>query len=454
MLSAAQHDLVGKTTADAAVEEFVGLGFERYRELFARLESRGMAASEFNVAAFALGPIWALPRGLWLVFAISCIGDVLAGVMVASSFWSAPGQEMWANGTLLSGLALFVVLRVIQGLTANWAYYRRYKAWQLTRRGVVGFRPELLALGIALVLVIDPLMIYRFGWPNATGVLISFPARTQLTSILAGRIDALITWLTVNFDAVFTAMTRGVRHILNFLEIIFVGTPWPVVYLIVLATAWRVAGARVATFTAAALTYIGLFGYWDEAMRTMSLVGTSTLLCIAAGVPIGVWCAKSGRTNAVVRPILDVMQTMPSFVYLVPAIAFFSIGKPPGILATMVYALPIMIRLTSLGIQQVSAHTKEAAVAFGASPWQLLVKVELPLSVPSLMTGINQTIMMCLSMSVITALIGAGGLGDNILRALRYLETGNGILAGIAIALCAMILDRIAQGARAQLSRK
>jgi glycine betaine/proline transport system permease protein len=144
------------------------------------------------------------------------------------------------------------------------------------------------------------------------------------------------------------------------------------------------------------------------------------------------------------------MQTIPSFVYLVPAIAFFSIGKPPGVLATVIFAMPPMIRLTTLGIRQVPDDVKEAALAFGASPRQLLVKIELPLAVPAIMTGINQTIMMSLSMVVVAALIGAGGLGYDVLFALQHIEAGRGILAGIAIALCAMILDRIVQGSRPQ----
>ena len=154
------------------------------------------------------------------------------------------------------------------------------------------------------------------------------------------------------------------------------------------------------------------------------------------------------QAYSIVKPILDFMQTMPSFVYLIPAIAFFSIGKPPGVLATVIFAMPPMIRLAALGIQGVPGHVTEAAIAFGASPRQLLFKVELPLAVPSIMTGINQTIMMSLSMVVVAALIGAGGLGYDVLFALQHVEAGKGILAGIAIVFCAMILDRIIQGSR------
>ena len=212
----------------------------------------------------------------------------------------------------------------------------------------------------------------------------------------------------MHFEEFFSAITNMVRAILNFLELVLVGTPWPVTALILLLIAWRVAGWKVTVFTAAALTYLGLFGFWDKSMSTIALVATSVLICVVFGTPLGIWCAKSPRVNIIAKPILDVMQTMPAFVYLIPAVAFFSIGKPPGVLATVIFAMPPMIRLTTLGIQQVPADVKEAAIAFGATPRQLLYKVEYPLAIPSIMTGVNQTIMMSLSMVVLAALIGAG----------------------------------------------
>jgi glycine betaine/proline transport system permease protein len=159
-----------------------------------------------------------------------------------------------------------------------------------------------------------------------------------------------------------------------------------------------------------------------------------------------VLCAKSRRANAVLEPILDIMQTLPTFVYLIPAVAFFSIGKPPGVIATVIFALPPIVRLTALGIRHVPGHVREAADAFGATPMQMLLKVELPLAVPSIRLGINQTIMMCLSMVVVAAMIGAGGLGLDVIRSLQHLKTGQGFLAGIAIVVCAMVLDRVVRG--------
>ena len=170
-------------------------------------------------------------------------------------------------------------------------------------------------------------------------------------------------------------------------------------------------------------------------MTTLALVAVAVIICVVVGIPVGVLCAKSPRLHTIVEPVLDVMQTLPTFVYLIPAVALFSIGKPPGVIATVIFALPSMIRLTELGIRQVPGNVREAANAFGASPLQLLFKVELPLAVPSIRLGVNQTIMMSLSMVVVAALIGAGGLGDGVMKALQHLRTGQGFLVGFAIVL-------------------
>jgi glycine betaine/proline transport system permease protein len=202
----------------------------------------------------------------------------------------------------------------------------------------------------------------------------------------------------------------------------------------------------VAIFTAAALAYLAFMGLWEMSMITVALIGTGAFLCVLFGIPLGIWFGKSSRAYRFAEPVLDFMQTMPAFVYLIPIIAFFGTGKPPGVLATIIFAMPPVIRLTALGMRGVSETTKEAAVAFGCSRWQLLRNVELPLAMPSIMTGINQTILMSLSMVVIASLIGAEGLGALILEALQYAAKGQGLLGGLAILFCAMVIDRIAQG--------
>ena len=238
----------------------------------------------------------------------------------------------------------------------------------------------------------------------------------------------------------------AVRAVLDGLETVFVDTPWPVVMTVIVVVAWRLAGPRVAVFTAAALAYLALFGLWETSMVTVSLLGAAAFLCVLIGIPLGVWFGKSQRAYNAALPVLDFMQTMPAFVYLIPIIAFFGTGKPPGVLATLVFGMPPVIRLTALGIRGVPESTKEAATAFGCTRWTLLKDIEIPLAMPSIMTGVNQTILMCLSMVVIASLIGAKGLGQDVLVALQYAAKGQGMLAGLAILFCAMVIDRIVQG--------
>ncbi|MGB5330509.1 MAG: ABC transporter permease subunit, partial [Gammaproteobacteria bacterium] len=200
-------------------------------------------------------------------------------------------------------------------------------------------------------------------------------------------------------------------------------------------------------FTAASLAYISMLGYWEVAMETVALVGAAVFICVIFGIPLGIWFGKSKRAYNAAEPVLDLMQTLPAFVYLIPIIAFFGTGNPPGILATIIFGMPPVIRLTSLGVRGVPDTIKEAAVAFGASRFQLLKDVEVPLALPSIMTGVNQTILMCLSMVVIISLIGGGGLGKVILESLQYAAKGPGLLGGFAILFVAMVIDRIVQGA-------
>ncbi|KKZ15393.1 MAG: hypothetical protein TH68_00655 [Candidatus Synechococcus spongiarum 142] len=243
----------------------------------------------------------------------------------------------------------------------------------------------------------------------------------------------------------FDGVTHWVRVLLNAVEAVFMGTPWIVTSLMLIMAAGKLAGPRMGVFTAAVLLYLALFGFWQTAMSTISLTVAATVICVVAGLPLGIWVAKSKAGAALVTPMLDIMQTIPSFVYLLPAVAFFSVGKPPGILATVIFAMPPMVRLTALGIQHVPASTKEAALAFGASPRQLLLKVELPLALPSIMAGVNQVVMLSLSMVVIAAIIGAGGMGFIVVDALARTQVGRGLLAGIGIALIAMMIDRVVQ---------
>ena len=233
---------------------------------------------------------------------------------------------------------------------------------------------------------------------------------------------------------------------LNALEMVLVDMPWPVIMMIIVLMSWRLSGYKAAFYTGVALSYLAFFGYWEKSMSTVALLGTAAFICILLGVPLGIICAKNKTVDSFTKPALDFMQTMPAFVYLIPIIAFFGTGKPPGVLATIIFGMPPVVRLTTLGIQQVPSSIIEGALAFGCSRRKLLLDVELPLAKTSIMAGINQTILMCLSMVVIASLIGAEGLGTDVLQALQFAAKGQGLLAGMAILFCAIMIDRIVQG--------
>ena len=296
-----------------------------------------------------------------------------------------------------------------------------------------------------------PLTLYKFTVGKISPALApyvqGFPVeKKQYFSPISTWMDEGFDSISLRFGDVFDGVVVAIRAVLDGLETVFVGTPWPVVMTVILVTAWRLAGPRVAIFSAAALAYLGLCGLWETSMITVALLGAAAFLCLLMGIPLGIWFGKSKRAYNGALPVLDFMQTMPAFVYLIPIIAFFGTGKPPGVLATLIFGMPPVIRLTALGMRGVPENTKEAAIAFGATKWELLKDVELPLAMPSIMTGINQTILMCLSMVVIASLIGAKGLGQDVLVALQYAAKGQGMLAGLAILFVAMVIDRIIQG--------
>ncbi|MEM7731726.1 MAG: ABC transporter permease subunit [Pseudomonadota bacterium] len=277
--------------------------------------------------------------------------------------------------------------------------------------------------------------------------------KVTLFTYSAESIDISINWLRASFADGFDAMTNVLRQSLIRVEVAFMQTPWPVVAFLFLVLSWAYTGWGTTVFVGSSLAFLALFELWQIAMQTMALVVVSTAVCVLVGLPIGIWMAKNKIARVITEPILDVMQTIPSLSYLVPAVAFFGISQPPAVLATVVFAMPPMIKLTALGIRQVPESTKEAALAFGASERQLLRKVELPMAVPSIMAGLNQTIMLALSMATISAFIGAEGLGAIVTAALGDAQAGKGLLAGIAIALVAMMIDRILRGIRNSFSR-
>lgn len=262
---------------------------------------------------------------------------------------------------------------------------------------------------------------------------------------LGDWINTIVEWLTQTLAPFFDVVTEIIRTPLVGIERFLLWLPWWVVILIFAGIAWKFAGWKITLFATAGLVFIGIMGVWDDTMTTLAIVLASVLVSLIVGIPLGISASKSDRIYGVLRPILDFMQTMPAFVYLIPAVFFFGLGKVPAVVATCIYAVPPCIRLTNLGIRQVPAETVEAGRSFGTTPRQLLFKIQLPLAIPTIMAGINQTIMMALAMVVICSMIGTAGLGLEVLKGIQRLDFGRAFIAGISIVIMAMILDRITQ---------
>jgi glycine betaine/proline transport system permease protein len=254
-----------------------------------------------------------------------------------------------------------------------------------------------------------------------------------------------LAWLVTNFRPAFQAIRIPIDTILSTIEGGLLGAS-PLLLIIVFSLlAWQLTTVKLAAGTFGAFLFIGLIGVWAEAMVTLALVLTAVFFSLLIGLPIGIWLARSNRASAALRPVLDAMQTTPAFVYLVPIVMLFGIGNVPGVVVTIIFALPPLIRLTNLGIRQVPADLIEASRSFGASSNQLLLKVQLPLAMPTIMAGVNQTLMLCLSMVVIASMIAVGGLGQMVLRGIGRLDMGLATVGGIGIVLLAIVLDRITQ---------
>lgn len=277
----------------------------------------------------------------------------------------------------------------------------------------------------------------------------------QLNVPLGKWVNQFVDWLVINYGAAFEAFADSLLTVLVALEQVLRGAPWWVVLIAIAAITWHasknwklVVGLVVAMFA------IGMLGLWDKAMQTLALMIVATSLSVLIGIPVGIAMAMSNRLRAIMLPILDTMQTMPSFVYLIPALMLFGLGKVPAILATVIYAAPPVMRLTDLGIRLVDQEVLEASRSFGASRKQILFGVQLPLALPNIMAGINQTTMMSISMVVIASMIGARGLGEQVLMGIQRLDVGAGMEAGIAIVLLAVVFDRIGQAYGKRSQRK
>ena len=484
-----------------SVNRFVERQGDYYSKAFEKIQSNNGISFSFNPYAALLGPFWAAARNVWGFFWMSTISLVFALVQLGRGVWGELGadklaraerlsnksQEMaakaqaaldagtpnaefllqnsdnlqraaekallaadaasaGANTLILLGVVALVVIMLVQGFIANIVYEKKYCRWRGGHTESSGFSPMNLLLGTVMLTVIFPLVLYRFTAAKPVGWLKEFPSDKSLFNGASNWLDAAFDSIAIKGAGFFDGITHAIRILLDGLEVVLVDTPWPVTAVVILFMAWRLAGPSVAIFTLGALAYLAFLGFWEKSMATVALLGAAATLCVVIGVPFGILCAKNRTVDTIVRPILDFMQTMPAFVYLIPIIAFFGTGKPPGILATIIFGMPPVVRMTALGIKHVPASIVEGALAFGCTRRKLLLDVEIPLALPSIMAGINQTILMCLSMVVIASLIGAEGLGTDVLQALQFAAKGQGLLAGLAILFCAMIIDRIVQG--------
>tara|TARA_B100001123_G_C15228897_1_gene994302 strand:+ start:364 stop:1353 length:990 start_codon:yes stop_codon:yes gene_type:complete len=259
-------------------------------------------------------------------------------------------------------------------------------------------------------------------------------------------IDSSIDWMVVEFAWFFDSISNYIKVWLGALRSFFSWIPWPIVIIGMFYAGWKLTDIKVSSVASIALLFMGLFDLWESAMITVAIMTVSVSLSVGLGVPLGVMASRNNMVQAILRPILDTMQTMPSFCYLVPGIMFFGLGNVAAVLAVVLYAIPPCIRLTNLGIRQVDASVIEAGRAFGSTRFQLLTKVQIPLAIPTIMAGINQTVLMALAMSTIAAMVGAGGLGMDVLRSMGQLREGEAFISGAGIVILAMIFDRFTQG--------
>jgi ABC-type proline/glycine betaine transport system permease subunit len=272
---------------------------------------------------------------------------------------------------------------------------------------------------------------------------------------IAGWIDSAVRWLKENLSWLFDFIRNVIDGMLSGTAAVLEIMPWWLLIVLVMVAGWLASRSIRSTLLYGAMLFlIGLFGYWELMNYTLSIVIVSVILSLLLGLPYGIWMAESEKVRTISTPLLDTMQTMPSFVYLIPAVILFGLGRVPAVIATLVYALPPVIRLTSHAILNVDSETAEAAQAFGCTRMQSLWQVRIPQAAPTIMAGVNQTIMMAVAMVVTSSMIGAKGLGEEVLISIQRMEVGRGFEAGISIVFIAIVIDRLTQGITRSLKKK
>ncbi len=485
------------------VARFVRTNPEYYARQFERIGSEAKFTPTWNLWAGVFGPIWFCARGLWNYGLSFLIIETFGFVQIVRGLFGDLASEAWERiakieGTLelrrqqlaaaiesnsdkvdvyrrtveslegaiggirleaqqmedsgimiaLGGLVVLILVKIAQAVVANTLLEQRFSEWLSDPSIRSGLELRQIGISAGFVLIILAATITHYSFPGLYPWLIEFPTEPPIRLTSIRGVEAFFTAAVTHGEAFFDGITHGIRLMLDGLELLFVQTPWMVIASFIVLLTWLSAGPRNAVYSGAFLAYMGLLGFWEKAMTTLALLGTAACLSIVIGIPLGMYCARRPRFYAFIRPIMDFMQTMPAFVFMIPVIAFFGTGKPAAVVTTMIFGGTPVVRLTVLGLRGVPESVREAAISFGASKWYLLTRVDLPLAAPSIRAGINQTIMLSLAMVVVASLIGAKGLGEDVLEALQYANVGQGILAGFAILFCAMILDRIVQGDR------
>ena len=485
------------------VRVFVRTNGEYYIRQFDRIGASAKFTATFNPMAGLFGPIWFGARGLWSWALPFLVIEMLAIVQIARGMFGDLAADAFARiasieGTLelrrqqlaaaietgsvkidvyrrtvdaledaiggirdeaivlseqgiwiaLTGLIILVIVKAVQSTVANWALEARFSDWLSNRSLRSGLPVSQVVFSAIFMVLIVIAAVLHYSLPGRFSVLSDFPTDPDYRLNSIAWVEAFFAFCVANGEVMFDFVTYGIRMILDALELVFVKTPWIVIASLIVLLTWLTAGIRTAIWSTSFLAYMGLLGFWEKAMTTLALLGTAACLSILIGIPLGMFCARRPRFYSFIQPIMDFMQTMPAFVFMIPVIAFFGTGKPAAVVTTMIFGGTPVVRLTVLGLRGVPDSVREAAISFGANKWYLLTRVDLPLASPSIRAGINQTIMLSLAMVVVASLIGAKGLGEDVLEALQYANVGQGILAGFAILFCAMILDRIVQGER------
>jgi len=419
-------DVVAALQAErrAQIKEFVRTNPDYYVDKFDKIGSRSGFTPTFNWLAGLLGPVWFGARGLWnwavafllvealgfVRIALGLFGDLgaearerigsiegtlaLRKQQLASAIENnsdkvdvyqrtvksledaiggirADAQLLQEQGTwiALSGLGIVLVAKLIQALVANTALEARFSDWLSDNSITSGMPMRQIVFSAVFVLIIFATAMLHYSFPGSFPFLSEFPTHESIRLTAIQWVEAFFSFAVTNGDALFDFITYGIRLLLDTLELIFVKTPWIVIASFIILLTWLSAGIRTAIYSGAFLAYMGFLGFWEKAMTTLALLGTAACLSIAIGIPLGMFCARRKRFYSFIQPIMDFMQTMPAFVFMIPVIAFFGTGKPAAVVTTMIFGGTPVVRLTVLGLRGVPEHVREAAISFGASKW-------------------------------------------------------------------------------------